>query len=172
MSVKFIEVITYYCCEVTGEPGTFIALERISVDKFVGDNRGFARATTAAADKIGESLCTLCVIVRPNYNETDDQGRRFFREWRSFNGSTLEEVRWYFHKHSPERLAAIHQRPDWVDRMIITVRLTPDNDSHNSPDAPPVRFHIHNTKIEIELEGEARILEFDKEELLRALNVK
>jgi hypothetical protein len=29
------------------------------------------------------------VIVRPNYNEEG-----FYREWRSFNGETLEECRW------------------------------------------------------------------------------
>lgn len=33
-----------------------------------------------------------CVIVRPNYNEHDDTGS-FIREWRSFNGEALKEVR-------------------------------------------------------------------------------
>lgn len=35
----------------------------------------------------------LCVIVRPNYGETDEKGR-FFREWRSFDGEPLKEIRW------------------------------------------------------------------------------
>lgn len=35
----------------------------------------------------------ICVIVRPNYNETDDSGR-FFREWRSFNSLPFKESRW------------------------------------------------------------------------------
>jgi hypothetical protein len=34
----------------------------------------------------------ICVIVRPNYNEEDEKGH-FFREWRSFNGEKLTEVR-------------------------------------------------------------------------------
>lgn len=36
-----------------------------------------------------------CVILRPNYNETDADGR-FFREWRSFNGEPFKEVRFGF----------------------------------------------------------------------------
>ena len=32
------------------------------------------------------------VLVRPNYNEKDGKGS-FFREWRSFNGEALKEVR-------------------------------------------------------------------------------
>jgi hypothetical protein len=35
----------------------------------------------------------VSVIVRPNYNEHDHNGR-FFREWRSFNGEPFREVRW------------------------------------------------------------------------------
>ena len=34
----------------------------------------------------------VAVTVRPNYNEKDERGR-FFREWRSFNGGALEEIR-------------------------------------------------------------------------------
>ncbi len=36
----------------------------------------------------------MCVIVRPTYNETDDAGKRFYREWRSFNGEPFKECRW------------------------------------------------------------------------------
>lgn len=32
------------------------------------------------------------VILRPNYNELDGEGKRFFREWRSFNGEPFKEV--------------------------------------------------------------------------------
>ena len=44
---------------------------------------------------LGESLRAKgkAVIVRPNYNERDAKGR-YFREWRSFNGSPLKETRW------------------------------------------------------------------------------
>lgn len=37
-----------------------------------------------------------CVIVRPNYNEADEKGNTFFREWRSFNGDDLKEIAWSF----------------------------------------------------------------------------
>jgi len=42
----------------------------------------------------GKSRCAegKSVVVRPDYNEMDAQGR-FFREWRSFNGEELKEVR-------------------------------------------------------------------------------
>lgn len=47
------------------------------------------------AISLGESLRAKgkAVIVRPNYNERDSKGR-YFREWRSFNGSPLKESRW------------------------------------------------------------------------------
>ncbi len=35
----------------------------------------------------------LCVILRPKYNERDENGR-FFREWRSFSGEEFKECRW------------------------------------------------------------------------------
>lgn len=51
--------------------------------------------TLEEATESGKFMCGkgLCVIVRPNYNETDSKGR-FFREWRSFNGEALKECRW------------------------------------------------------------------------------
>lgn len=33
------------------------------------------------------------VIIRPNFNEQDNDGK-FFREWRSFNGEAWRECRW------------------------------------------------------------------------------
>lgn len=33
----------------------------------------------------------VCVIVRPNYNETDINGS-FYREWRGIDGATLAET--------------------------------------------------------------------------------
>ncbi len=45
---------------------------------------------------IGESRKEMGVhvLVRPNYNETKDNGKKYFREWRSFNGNAFEEVSW------------------------------------------------------------------------------
>ena len=34
-----------------------------------------------------------CVILRPKFNEEDCNGR-FFREWRSFDGGELKEIKW------------------------------------------------------------------------------
>jgi hypothetical protein len=39
----------------------------------------------------------VCVIIRPNYNERYDDGKQFFREWRSFNGEDFKECRWSTH---------------------------------------------------------------------------
>lgn len=38
-----------------------------------------------------------CIIFRPLFNETEPTtGRRFFREWRSFDGGSFKECRWDF----------------------------------------------------------------------------
>jgi hypothetical protein len=37
----------------------------------------------------------VSVIVRPNYNETDAEGR-YFREWRSLDGTPFKECKWRF----------------------------------------------------------------------------
>ena len=34
-----------------------------------------------------------CVILRPKFNEENCNGR-FFREWRSFDGGELKEIKW------------------------------------------------------------------------------
>lgn len=47
-------------------------------------------ATVLGNTKRGKGLS---VIVRPHYNEVDDNGR-FFREWRSFDGDEFKECRW------------------------------------------------------------------------------
>ncbi len=53
--------------------------------KNVGD------ALTAAFGKCGPGLC---VIIRPCYNEETSEGKKFFREWRSFDGAHFNEARW------------------------------------------------------------------------------
>lgn len=40
-----------------------------------------------------------CVILRPNYNEKNDKGEVFFREWRCFHGEGFKEVRWNLESH-------------------------------------------------------------------------
>lgn len=51
------------------------------------------------AAKINQALCIgewgTFVIVRLNFNESDEKGD-FFREWRSFGGDAFYECRWYF----------------------------------------------------------------------------
>jgi len=53
--------------------------------------------TLDTARKLGETYRGngKSVIVRPLYNESDDDGR-FFREWRSFDGGEFKECRWQF----------------------------------------------------------------------------
>lgn len=47
------------------------------------------------ANSLGEMARSKgwCVIIRPNYNESDEEGS-FFREWRSFDGEPFKECRW------------------------------------------------------------------------------
>lgn len=58
-------------------------------------NESFYSLDTAMSVGKTKQADGVSVIVRPNYNEEDSKGR-FFREWRSFNGSPFEEVRWDF----------------------------------------------------------------------------
>lgn len=60
-----------------------------------GDCKRETFLNLAAARSNGEAkkAMGLSVIVRPNYNEFDAEGK-FFREWRSFDGAAFEEVRW------------------------------------------------------------------------------
>lgn len=37
----------------------------------------------------------MSVVIRPNYNEEED-GVKFFREWRSMHGVVFQEVRFVF----------------------------------------------------------------------------
>lgn len=50
------------------------------------------------ARKLAESNLAnqRAVILRPNYNEVDEHGNRYFREWRSFNGEPLREVKFSY----------------------------------------------------------------------------
>lgn len=48
---------------------------------------------------LGSELCKLeseCVILRPNFNETDIDNNKLFREWRSYNGSFFKEIRCFY----------------------------------------------------------------------------
>lgn len=68
-------------------------------DRVYGDR--LVDATFRNPDDASTFANTLCqqgksVIVRPNYNETDETGKRYFREWRSFNGEPLREVKFGF----------------------------------------------------------------------------
>lgn len=36
------------------------------------------------------------VVLRPDYNETDETGQTFCRKWRSFDGEPLQESRFVF----------------------------------------------------------------------------
>lgn len=49
-------------------------------------------ANTYAQTKSGKGVS---VIVRPSYNETDEQGN-FYREWRSLDGTPFRECRWEY----------------------------------------------------------------------------
>lgn len=53
--------------------------------------------TVEEARAIGLTKCAdgVSVIIRPNYNETDSEGRHF-REWRSFNGAAFKECRFAY----------------------------------------------------------------------------
>lgn len=80
-----ISVIVSRCVKKT-PPGTgTIYGDRLLEIKVVTIEEGMVQGNLHLAD--GRS-----VIVRPNYNETDEKGG-FFREWRSFNGEALKEVR-------------------------------------------------------------------------------
>lgn len=61
----------------------------------VGNCRRIDHYNTAGALADGEArkAVGVAVIVRPNYNESDSEGR-YFREWRSFNGQPFKECRW------------------------------------------------------------------------------
>lgn len=65
---------------------------RVYGDRLVDETFTDMDAAKSLADsKLGKGLS---VILRPNYNETDENGKRYFREWRSFDGEALREVRW------------------------------------------------------------------------------
>lgn len=52
----------------------------------------FASAADAVAAAKANINSKTSVVLRPNFNEKDERGRVYFREWRSFNGSQLEET--------------------------------------------------------------------------------
>lgn len=82
-----ITVIVSKC--YTNREGVQCAYGDRIVDESFSD---VAQATSRARKETREGVS---VIVRPNYNEKDADGE-FFREWRSFNGEPLKEVRFSF----------------------------------------------------------------------------
>lgn len=84
-----IEVITGVC-EVD-HTGKYICRGAIS------RTRGtYTSAERALAHNAHCRAVSVYVVVRPMYNEVDVEGKRFFREWRSFEGGDWSEARWYF----------------------------------------------------------------------------
>lgn len=77
---------------------------QLIVSKCVGDRVYGNRLVDETYDSVEEATkqaethlrANVSVIVRPNYNETNDKGERYFREWRSFHGEPLREVSWKF----------------------------------------------------------------------------
>ncbi len=66
-------------------------------DRIYGESLIDTYATLEEARRVGESKRAdgMSVVVRPSFNEEDDNGR-FFREWRSFNGEEFREVRFSY----------------------------------------------------------------------------
>lgn len=83
--MKKVSVIVSRCVKNT-PPGE----GRIYGDRIV--DTGFDTVSEALEE--GKFQCGdgRSVVVRPNYNESDADGT-FYREWRSFNGEQLKEVR-------------------------------------------------------------------------------
>lgn len=68
----------------------------------LNEERGFFRTPYFAVKagfmgkKEGKGNKEHVVIIRPNFNEVDENGRNFYREWRSFGGENFHETRWFF----------------------------------------------------------------------------
>jgi len=76
-------------CTKSSTPGsTYILGERLA-------ERHYDKLVDAMEEGHFQIGRERAVIVRPNFNEQDGKGH-FFREWRSFDGSKLKEVRFYF----------------------------------------------------------------------------
>lgn len=82
---KQISVIVSRCVRKTPPGEGRIFGDRLSDIKVATIEEGMVQGNLHLAN--GRS-----VIVRPNYNEKDEKGE-FFREFRSFNGEPLKEVR-------------------------------------------------------------------------------
>ena len=86
-----ITIIVSHCRPVPYEPGNYTAYDRISEKSF----DGFNPFEVAKAVRVANSSrkAGISVLLRPHYNETDEEGKRFYREWRSFDGGEFKEVR-------------------------------------------------------------------------------
>ena len=67
--------------------------DRIFGDRLVDQEIRSEHEATKLANDLTKCGSGYSVILRPSFNETDAKGS-FFREWRSFNGESLREVRW------------------------------------------------------------------------------
>lgn len=85
MSVRVIEVPCYH----HSRDGWRSFGDSQETGKFDSAEDAIKFGNTRKAEKV-------CVIVRPDYNETDERGRTFYREWRSFGGEDFRECRWSY----------------------------------------------------------------------------
>lgn len=85
MSVKVIEVPCYN----HPKDGWRSFGDSQETGKFDSAEEAIKFGNTRKAEKV-------CVIVRPDYNETDERGGTFYREWRSFGGEDFRECRWSY----------------------------------------------------------------------------
>lgn len=84
---KKAEVIKSHCSWNEKEY-SWVAYQEITRDVY----SDIFKACLAAGKECSKGIS---VIVRPAYNETDEQDKQYFREWRSFDGGEFNEVRWY-----------------------------------------------------------------------------
>ena len=67
--------------------------DRIYGDRLVDEKLSSVEDAKALGEK--HRAAGQSVVVRPNYNEEDSDGR-FFREWRSFDGTPFKECRFAY----------------------------------------------------------------------------
>lgn len=82
-----VEVIVSKC-EYSRINGTWVAYDNVFRKTY---------PNLAEAFIVGESKKAkgYSATVRPTYNETDEEGRRFYREWCSFDGEGFKEICFY-----------------------------------------------------------------------------
>jgi len=61
-------------------------------EKVTNEEYASLEEATSKGEKIRQ--IGVSVTIRPNYNESDENGS-YFREWRSMNGEVFQEYKWY-----------------------------------------------------------------------------